>query len=384
MSTSNSQTMVTIRKADGTAERISLAELKKRQAPSVPQSSTAVSAPLVSPAKVSSPQKVVVNSYKPKIDPARVAFDVPKTRVDLPPIKSSVRPVSAPVKNDFNDFASPFDNDLPVSKPGISRTSQTHADDISDIIKKLSFRIPDQYQNRLRSIIQLRIKDMRSVDDTSELAARSIKGGGLGITQLQADELIKVIKYHVSDVKKDHLSKSVANNLPMVETTMEPATVTPFNSFVHKTASAFPAPVTSKPKDNIKNNNITTGGQLNSRLMGNFSKPQMNDIIYKPKEMGPMEEILYFTLTDFRRLSDSPTEAASRLWQKFINLKEESILFYFTAIKNWRSSPLYKDYARLMSKALAKKQKLADVIGDGSQIQLAEVKALIEMEKRLE
>jgi hypothetical protein len=97
-----------------------------------------------------------------------------------------------------------------------------------------------------------------------------------------------------------------------------------------------------------------------------------------------LHEFQYFTLTDFRRLSDSPTEAASRLWQKFINLKEESIILYFEAINDWHESPLYREYLETVCAAIAKKQKLASVIGDKSKIQMAEIQALVEMEKRLE
>jgi hypothetical protein len=55
------------------------------------------------------------------------------------------------------------------------------------------------------------------------------------------------------------------------------------------------------------------------------AKSSMKDIIAKPAPVGPTDEIRSFGLTDFRRLSSKPEEAALRLKQKFINLQGESI-----------------------------------------------------------
>ncbi len=372
----NQQTMITIKKADGTTERITLAQLKERQAQKKSPAQPTVSF-RAEPQKggVEKSLKSLSEPRDPSAPPHFAGSVGMTTRHVAPPTppKPAVKLPHPPAKPttpklDAEDFASPFDDEPDVVKADLPKLSAPRGIETADIIGKISFKVPEAYQNRLRGIIQLRLKDIRSEEDTRELVSRSIKDGGLGLTEGQAEDLMTRIKHGSKidssvrpDVRRASDGMTAAAALPMIELEMEPATVAPFNSFIHQDNSV------RKP-----------------RTMGNFSKPQMDDIISKPKEMGPLEEILYFTLIDFRRLSDNPAEAASRLWQKFINLKEESILLYFEAVKNWHLSPFYADYLKVISTAIAKKQKLASVIGEKNQIQLSEIQALIEMEKRLE
>jgi hypothetical protein len=99
--------------------------------------------------------------------------------------------------------------------------------------------------------------------------------------------------------------------------------------------------------------------------------------------MGPVEEIKYTNLTDFRRLSAKPEEAAKRLRQKMYNLQDESFLLYMDALAAYRQSPLYLDYANLVATSLATRKPLASLTQDKNRIQMAEINALLEMEKTL-
>lgn len=112
------------------------------------------------------------------------------------------------------------------------------------------------------------------------------------------------------------------------------------------------------------------------------TKMPMRDII-KPKEMGPVDEIRYFTLVDLRRLASDSAEATRRLKQKFLNLRAESYLLYFDALAAWKASPLYIDYMRSVAAALKNRQTLNVSAGDKNQIQPKEIQLLIEMEKEL-
>ncbi len=100
--------------------------------------------------------------------------------------------------------------------------------------------------------------------------------------------------------------------------------------------------------------------------------------------MGPVDEIKYFSLIDFRRLASDPNEAASRLRQKFIALKDESYLLYLDALNAWHTSPLFCEYVENLAVALTSHQTLNSVLGaDKENIQMSEVQAIINMEKTL-
>ena len=109
----------------------------------------------------------------------------------------------------------------------------------------------------------------------------------------------------------------------------------------------------------------------------------MQDVSAPPVEMGPVEEIRYMTLTDFRRLSGKPEEAARRLGQKFITLQEESFVLFLDALAAYHQSPLYADCVVAISQSLANRKPLSNILSDRGKIQLNELVALMEMEKGL-
>jgi len=59
-------------------------------------------------------------------------------------------------------------------------TSVKRDDQVQSVLQGLNFSVPQEFTSRLRSIIQLRLKDLRSEDETRESALRPGKDGGLG------------------------------------------------------------------------------------------------------------------------------------------------------------------------------------------------------------
>ena len=113
------------------------------------------------------------------------------------------------------------------------------------------------------------------------------------------------------------------------------------------------------------------------------AKKSMQDVTATSVEMGPVEEIKSVTLTDFRRLSGNPDEAAKRLQQKMFNLQDESFVWYLEALAAYHQSPLYTEYMQAVCQSLAERKSLANVLMVKNSIKLNEAMALIEMEKSL-
>jgi hypothetical protein len=207
---------------------------------------------------------------------------------------------------------------------------------------------------------------------------RAVKDGGLGLTEEQGKELLGIcdagtkaaakVSVDVKPLKSKVQNPAVLpkEKLPAVfHEPPVPATTAPYNAFVHKSETAEK---TSPPL------------KLNTQ----FSKTSMQDILPRPSmETGPVDEIREMSLTDFRRLSSNPTEAASRVYQKFINLKEESVVIYLEALAAWRVSPLYSAYVSSAAEALSKSQKLPSVLTDKARIQINEISAIADMNKQL-
>lgn len=76
-------------------------------------------------------------------------------------------------------------------------------------------------------------------------------------------------------------------------------------------------------------------------------KVKVEDVKYVPRVMGPLDEIKYMDLINFRRLSKEPAQAAEKIRSKINLLEEESYAKKLEGIKAWRSSPINKFYLEI-------------------------------------
>ncbi len=263
--------------------------------------------------------------------------------------------------------------------------------EVAEIISNLSFKLIDQAEKNVKNILVLFLKDIKSEDQLKDLLRQPVYLGGADLNDIQLRELLKISKDKISNIimTKNNLAGSfkkikLDQNLPMEEGEILPATSAPFNSFVHK-------PVFNKEIKEIKSldeliDKVEPVEENISKMLkfGKSTKTTIEDIV-PPKNInfGPIEEIKNFTVTDFRRLSSDKKEAISRLYQKFINLKEESFLFYLQALEVWQQSPLYKKYIERICESLNKNLPLSKLVKKEDDLNEEEIKLLIKMEEDL-
>ena len=89
------------------------------------------------------------------------------------------------------------------------------------------------------------------------------------------------------------------------------------------------------------------------------------------------------TLTDFRRLAPTADAAASRLWQKFETLKEESYLLYLDAREAWCKSPLYETYVEILIGALREGKTMEEFAALGKTLRKEEILEIGEVSSQL-
>ncbi|MBU0546128.1 hypothetical protein KKA13_02640 [Patescibacteria group bacterium] len=238
--------------------------------------------------------------------------------------------------------------ELPAKNETVPLVSASHGNQVDEIIKKLGFNVPADYLNRLRSLIQLRLKEVRDETQTRETAMRVYTEGGLQLSKEQAKKLVEACRMEKPTVMKGIASSPVAPRNDKGGIVSSPALRAPRND----TGMSPP-------------------------------KPIIRDVVAKPANMGPVDEIRYLSLTDFRRLASDPSEASHRLRQKFIALKDESYLMYLDALRAWHESPLFASYMDAVHSAVVKKMGLEADLTDKSKIQMPEITAIISIERDL-
>lgn len=428
-----SNKMITIKKADGTLEKISLSEFRARkQKISVKKSIRA---------------KVILDSNKSKKPIS--------TGVKKPAINNS-NPVSSRII--AQGVVHKIDDNLPKTEKKddqktkvifskedaksllseeIAGDSIKHSLDRKNyakgIVKKMNLNLTADVSNRLIRLVHLRIKDLKSDDEMKEVLKRPTSELGIELNDNEINRLIKFISNYTSqdqdnsNIKplvsqpgsKSSLMIEPDNELQKYKSPLPPAVSTPNNSFIH---SEFSKKEDEKEKDidiNDKKEQVLDKKDLNNlekdtsqkkKIPGSIDEllavdkivqdvsisnlikkkkeeaihPNIKDITHpKMVSIGPVDELRYFTLVDFRRMSSKPEEAAVRLKQKFINLRKESYILYLDALNAWRNSPLFNDYIGISAEALNNNKPLEGVVVDREKIQIKEVFALIDMQKEL-
>ncbi|MDD2758544.1 MAG: hypothetical protein PHD72_04215 [Patescibacteria group bacterium] len=351
--------LITIKKPDGSTEKITLEEFKRRPAfASLRRGEQIVQAP---PA----PTVPVV------------------VRTTLPPKNAEAKSL--------------LEEELPKKNDGAPLKSADKKKEAEEIFKKLNFNFlaPDT-ANRLRGLLQLRLKDLRSEDELKEWLLMPVSEMGIGLREPQAETVLKLCRERMLEIGRvpasaAPLKSPLGTPKPLMKEGPEPlqkyteppvpTTGAPFNSFVHK----------SEPAKEVRNLNELAKMQIKDSGIDvatgkkeEPARPIVRDIQpARPREMGPVDEIKYFSTVDFRRLSADPSEAAARLKQKFVNLRDESYILFLEAMEVWKRSPFFLDYIGRVTYALNNGKKLSEATVDKNTAQMNEISAIIQMEKEL-
>ncbi|MFA5128192.1 MAG: hypothetical protein WC457_04315 [Patescibacteria group bacterium] len=367
------EVLIPVKKLDGTVEKITMAEFQTRQK----NKQRAKTAVVITQKPISPAQTVVIP-----------APTTPKTVIN------------EKIKEE------PALEELPKTTANAPRVSPDRKAEAGEIVRKLNLQISSDAKNRLLGLVQLRLKDVRGEEEVKEWLVRSENQYGIGLDAVAADKVIMAVNDFIKknipqSAEVPVLKKPLGVPKALLKEDQEPfpATSSPINSFVHRST---PEPQRGEgglgsPKqkseggrksldDLVRAESVNMGNDI-SGLVAKREMPartMVQDITpAKPANLGPVEEIRYFTLTDFRRLSTNPNEAASRLAQKFTNLRDESYILFMNALEAWRLSPLFNDYIGASAASLNMKKKVAENMADKNKIQMNEIKALIQMEKDL-
>lgn len=355
---------ILVKKADGTTERVPLSAVKKKNAAaSMPANSstnmasanTTQTAPINPKSKTpaSSPTMLPKSPMPPNIQEIKTQPLVIKEKTMSP----SLSQTSAPA----NDFSVPLEELQPSQVYPVA--SDARSETVDAVIKNVSFVPPSAYLSRLKSIIRLRLKDIRTEEETLETLQKPVDQGGLSFTLLQAQEIASqcagmiqgntVQPVPVSPALEEVKSVSASQTNFMTEEMVTP--IVPTTPSLQK--------LSGKPAvDSAKNGSL------------------MMDITSKPVKLTPIEEIAYFTLVDFRRLSPQIKEAIMRLEQKFTNLKDESYLLYLETLNVWQKSPLYLQYIQAIDESFAKRASISTVLSGEEKLSLEEFLAIAQMQ----
>lgn len=123
------------------------------------------------------------------------------------------------------------------------------------------------------------------------------------------------------------------------------------------------------------------------RRISDKKKILIEDIKYEPKIMGPIDELRFMNLIDFRRLDRDPFAAAEKIFDK-INLLDDEYSKKMEGIKAWRTSPVNKIYLKIGEESISSKKSVGETIQERKAagkdyLTDQEIEAIIELNKKL-
>jgi hypothetical protein len=192
--------------------------------------------------------------------------------------------------------------------------------------------------------------------------------------KLKASPFQKVVResdYDLATVLKNE-NKLKDKTEPVIDIDHELAPVVPV--VATKIPAITPAPakkiikevIAGKPLDKNDIKKITTEPKKPAPVVNlNFSstgKVRMDDIRFTPQVLGPIDELKYMTVKNFRRLDPDPLKATKKIKEKLELLGREDYAKKIEGIVAWQESPLSKLYLSLCRQALDSKKPVLDIL----------------------
>lgn len=114
---------------------------------------------------------------------------------------------------------------------------------------------------------------------------------------------------------------------------------------------------------------------------------RLDDVKFVPKVMGPLEELQYLDVLNFRRLGTSPQERTTKIFNKVKLLEKEGYGKMIEAITAWKKSPVNRLYLRNVQLAISKGDAVKEFVDNnregGNNLSFEEIEAIIGLNSRL-
>jgi len=270
--------------------------------------------------------------------------------------------VSGP-KWDKEDFVSLLDEGLKELDKKIEKENaiEEKLPECSEIISRMTFKLPQQLQGRFCSLVHTRLKGVRDNEQLREYAMKTEVDGGVGLNPAQVSEVINYVE-----------AFGKGKTVPPVQKKKED-----------------PTPKRDVVAEILKKNTDMGAYQF---PMGNYGrKAVVQDVKPMPKVekrgVGPVDELGTFGLVDLRRLGNTPETSSLALKGKFMALRSESYLLYMQALEVWHTSPLFREYQKVILESLKNGmtflQYFSQTPGEKNTMSLNEFIALVKLNGEL-
>ena len=259
---------------------------------------------------------------------------------------------------------------------------------LDDILKKSALIIDKGAEDRLRRIVESRLRDIRDLIETKDALIKPRVSGGTGLNEEQTKRVLKNIEaYRIKIYEgKDTEEEMILANSPQPKITDLHLSPRPRNNgqtfdIIKKESSTLKelpdlrnvkqvfdvkAPVSpivaqSRLKSVADLRDIATSHDN----FKNLYQPKSNVFIQQERNRpiyGPVEELAHLSLDDLRSLGKNLSDAFVKIKHKIEMLQDESYEKRTLGLQAWRQSPVYQNYLMIGQRSVEKGLDVSQVI----------------------
>ena len=235
--------------------------------------------------------------------------------------------------------------------------------DVPEIVKTIcenpAFQFSEaQLQERCAKLVESRVRDVRTPEQTRSQLERSVDTGGLGVTGRRLADILEVLEASVVRYQQEQIVIQEKGKGAIKEARQKKETEKlDFKKQEDEQLAKRYAELTRGVRTAIEQSK--TVEPKRPAMKANTS---MQEIAFIKRLVGPVEELKTMSLTDFRRLSKDSRQAATKVKDKVGLLEGEGYDKKIEGIKAWRSSPLMKLYMDVTREAVLKGVPIQDLL----------------------
>ena len=214
----------------------------------------------------------------------------------------------------------------------------------------------EQQKKRLANIIRTRLKGARNQIQARLALMTPREAGGVGLDQVKADKVLYLLGHRLEKIQ-DKIRAAVSQEpVGLVSQPVGQSTSGPVNQWASQPVIA--------------------------------AKPAVAEVKFKPQLLGPLDELKSLTLTDFRRLAETPQIAAHKILEKIKVLELDSFGQKIQGIKAWQQSQISRLYRAMGEQSLVEGKPITAVMAQNqaagrSSLTAEEFSAIADLNQKL-
>jgi len=232
---------------------------------------------------------------------------------------------------------------------------------VHDIVTQLKITFADEsIERRFVNILTTYFRGIRGTKEIEYVLTLPRVSGGMELPVEKAKLICSMLGQHHEELgkKRQEITIKAADNLqPVVDLKhrLEPPPPSVYNPALATKPLTPPARTMAKPPI-VKPTTSPAPGTV---------RPTISDVRPAQRVLaGPLEELEYMTLEDFRKLGRNESEIREEVLERIALLADQSLVKKIQGVKAWRKSPVFKMYLMLSLAGIQEGKEVVRVIED--------------------